>query len=226
MDDLTRIGIRAGTDKAYYHTFTRFYEPYFSPLREKPLTILEIGICEGASLRMLQSYFPRAEIHAIDVNPTSVRSYGERIHTYLCSQTDTSRLDRLFGALDFDIILDDGSHICSHQQRTLGHLFPRVRPGGLYICEDIHTSFSPDYADTTPTTYELLSSSSFASSFIPAPAQQFLKDHVETIDLYCRSTPPYECWKCRQSPDQCACGHDTSPSERDSQTAVLVRRHL
>lgn len=223
MDDLTRIGISTGTDKAYYHTFTRFYEPYFQPLRNQAITILEIGIYEGASLRMLQSYFPHAEIHAIDVNPTSIRKYGDRIHTYLCSQTDGAKLKSLFGDMKFDIIIDDGSHVTSHQQFSLGMLFPLVKPGGIYICEDIHTSFVPSCVDTPTTTVELLQSKSFVSPHIPTEAQTFLSTHVSSITLYQRSTLPFKCWKCKNPPHICGCKLDFQPSPRDSQTAVLIR---
>lgn len=224
MDPLTRIGIEMGTDKAYYHTFTKFYEPYFRPLRDKEITILEIGIFDGGSLRMLQSYFPRAHIYAIDINPHSVKNYGERISTYLCSQTDTSRLDSLFQDKMFDIILDDGSHVCSHQQISLATLFRRVKPGGMYICEDIHTSFLEGYKDTTPTTYELIASGSFASIHIPHETQVFLNETIAKIELYGRTTLPYSCWNCKQYHHLCKCSLDHSPKQTDSQTSILIRR--
>jgi trans-aconitate methyltransferase len=223
MDDLTRIGIREGTDKSYYHTFTRFYEPYFRPLRNNPITILEIGISEGASLRMMQTYFPHAQIHAIDVNPASIRNYGDRVHTYLCSQTDLATVTTLFGDMEFDIIIDDGSHVTSHQQMSLGFLFPRLKPGGLYICEDIHTSFVQSRVDTPRTTLDLLQSKSFESPHIPSDAQSFLAAHVANIEVYQRTTLPYRCWKCKSPTHICRCGLDAHPTPRDSQTAILVR---
>ena len=224
MDELTRIGIDAGTDKAYYHTFTRFYEPYFAPLRNKPITILEIGINEGASLRMMQTYFPHAQIHAIDMNPMSIRTYGDRIHTYLCSQTDTAKLKALFGNMSFDIVIDDGSHMTSHQQISLGFLFPFLKPEGIYVCEDIHTSFVPYCIDTPRTTLDLLQSKSFESPHISPESRSFLTTHVESIEVYQRTTLPYKCWKCKYPPHVCGCGLDARPSPRDSQTAVLVRK--
>jgi hypothetical protein len=224
MDDLTRIGIDSGTDKAYYHTFTRFYEPYFRPLRDKSITILEIGIFEGASIRMLETYFPHAQIHAIDVNPSSIKNYGNRINTHLCSQTDGNGLTSLFGKMKFDIIIDDGSHITSHQQFSLGFLFPFLKPGGIYVCEDIHTSFVPNYIDTPRTTFDLLQSRSFDSPHIPAESQAFLTAHVESIDLYHRTTLPYKCWRCKTPPNVCACSKHVEPNPHDSETSILIRR--
>ena len=41
----------------------------------------------------------------------------------------------------FDVIIDDGSHVPSHQKLTFQTLWPHLRPGGLYAVEDIETSF-------------------------------------------------------------------------------------
>jgi cyclopropane fatty-acyl-phospholipid synthase-like methyltransferase len=223
MDDLTRIGIETGTDAAFYHTFTSFYEPYFRQFRYAPITILEIGICEGTSLQMLAKYFPNAQIHGIDANPKSVRNYGERIHTYLCSQIDKNRLAQLFGNMKFDIIIDDGSHVTSHQQTTLGLLFEQLNPKGLYVCEDIHTSLSPNSVDTRLNTIDFLKSATFESECIPPTTQKFISSHVSRVDFYKRTTMPYKCWNCKQPFQMCSCGKDIRPSETDSQTAVLVR---
>src|SRR5438445_13894138 len=36
-----------------------------------------------------------------------------------------------------DIIIDDGSHASVHQHLTLGVLFPSLKPGGLFVIEDL-----------------------------------------------------------------------------------------
>ena len=48
----------------------------------------------------------------------------------------------------FDVILDDGSHICSQLIASFGHLFlSALAEDGLYIVEDTHTNFWPQYRD-------------------------------------------------------------------------------
>lgn len=46
---------------------------------------------------------------------------------------------------DFDIIIDDGGHTMSQQITSLQHLFKAVKPGGMYFCEDLETSFHPAF---------------------------------------------------------------------------------
>jgi hypothetical protein len=41
----------------------------------------------------------------------------------------------------FDIIVDDGGHSMKQQITSLMNLFAKVRPGGLYIIEDLQTSY-------------------------------------------------------------------------------------
>ena len=38
----------------------------------------------------------------------------------------------------YDIIIDDGLHSAEAQQKSLKYLFRHLKPGGLYIIEDVH----------------------------------------------------------------------------------------
>ena len=59
------------------------------------------------------------------------------------------------------IIIDDASHWWSHQIKALYHLFPSLKRGGIYILEDLGTSFEPykfsNFDDANITTYDFLS---------------------------------------------------------------------
>ena len=44
-----------------------------------------------------------------------------------------------------DIVLDDGSHQTKHQIESFKFLFPRMSKGGIYMVEDLHTSFWRGY---------------------------------------------------------------------------------
>ena len=45
----------------------------------------------------------------------------------------------------FDVIIDDGGHTMSQQITSITHLLPKMRSGGLYVIEDLETSYMPTY---------------------------------------------------------------------------------
>ena len=124
--------------------FLKIYENYFNDFKNKKINILEIGIYEGKSLMIWKSYFPKANIIGIDL-----RSYNfkiDRIFTFQGDQTDNKFLQKVSSKFKkFDIIIDDGSHICSHVIKTFGFLFDYLKENGLYICEDLQTTYLPRY---------------------------------------------------------------------------------
>ena len=104
LQDLTKLGIKYMTDKAYFHSFTEFYNNYFYQFQKLDnINILEIGIGEGGSLRMLNEFFPNANIYAIDINTNYVNTYySDRIKTFECDENDFIRFNSLFSNIKFD----------------------------------------------------------------------------------------------------------------------------
>ena len=109
----------------------------------KPLRLLEIGVQNGGSLEIWKKYLPpESEIHGMDINPGCCQlEFGANIHFHLGSATDDDLINRLFARTYFDIIIDDGSHLCNEVISTFFSLFKKIKPGGLYIIEDLHTSY-------------------------------------------------------------------------------------
>lgn len=119
------------------------YDRYFSKYRGKPVRILEIGVFDGGSLHMWRNYFgPQALIYGIDIIPECKKLEDDGFKISIGSQTDRQFL-RTFRAETepFDIILDDGGHTMRQQITTIQELYQHVKPEGLYLCEDMHTSY-------------------------------------------------------------------------------------
>jgi SAM-dependent methyltransferase len=121
------------------------YERYFRDYRESAVNICDIGIDQGRSLLANQEYFTNATIHGVDISDKSIYR-TERIRTYMVDQGNVKQLGDFFSemrfkGIDFDIIIDDGSHDVAHQQMTFGKLFDLLKPGGIYVIEDMCTSF-------------------------------------------------------------------------------------
>lgn len=152
---LDQIGVRSGTDKSsLYHGYLDFYQkhlPKHEP--EKIFTLMEVGIKDGASLRMWREFYPNAQyIGGMDIEP---RFDIEGCRTFQADATLKSSW-KDFWPMGFNVIIDDGSHLCSAQRKVFEICFygDILKPGGFLILEDVHTSFLADYADESPTTYE------------------------------------------------------------------------
>ena len=160
--DLDVIGIKHHTDKcSMIHNYLGKYEFFLQCFRNQPIRLLELGIFQGASLRMWQEYFPHAEIFGVDIREGCSQYEDERIHII---QTDLSNVDAVIRLKDIrpQIIIDDASHIVSHQLLALFTLFDVLPSGGVYILEDLETSLNPEqfedaYRDCPLDAYEVCS---------------------------------------------------------------------
>jgi hypothetical protein len=146
---LDAIGLKHGTDKAsHHHDYLSFYDTLFAPRRSQPLTILEVGVFNGASLRTWREYFPNARIIGADIAPHARRLRGDGIEIEYMDQSNLEDLIRVAAKHQpFDIIIEDGSHLWEHQKTSLKTLFPFLRAGGLYIVEDLQTNYGDFTAD-------------------------------------------------------------------------------
>jgi hypothetical protein len=138
------------TDKVKHH-YLELYDPILVPWIDRKLTLLEIGIHRGGSLKLWSDYFPHGRIVGIDLKLPKNFVPGERVQVFEGSQADTGFLSEIAmkTAPDgFDIIIDDASHIGELTKTTFWHLFDRhLKPGGLYAIEDWGTGYLDDFPD-------------------------------------------------------------------------------
>jgi hypothetical protein len=126
------------------HDYESVYEPYFRNLKNKELKMLEIGIFRGGSVKTFRDYFIKGNIYCIDINESSVNRVinEERIYSFKVDQGNREQLKELMDKIGkVDIILDDGGHCMDHMQISFGFLFSYLNKGGIYIIEDVHTSY-------------------------------------------------------------------------------------
>lgn len=141
LDDLA---LKAGADKASnYHNYTEIYARYFAPLKDKPIKFLEIGIWKGYSVKLWEEYFKNADLYFFDVTFSQIEYYSQRSHYLLANQDNAQDLQNAMAKTggDFDVIIDDGGHTMNQQIVSFQTLFPYVKKGGMYIIEDLHTSY-------------------------------------------------------------------------------------
>jgi hypothetical protein len=157
MQTLNELGLKHKTDKASDgHNYLHFYERFLSPLRDQDIMLVEAGIGGydkpdegGQSLRMWREYFSKATIIGFDkFQKPGINVNG--VYVYQIDQTDEQALVNAFAPEPdndnnprqvIDVFIDDASHVNPWSIRTFEIMFPLLKPGGIYIWEDIHTSF-------------------------------------------------------------------------------------
>lgn len=133
--------------KGAWPSVAEVYEPYLAPIRDAATSVLEIGVKRGGSLLLWKEYFPNAQVIGVDIKPDLEGLAEDRIAIRIGDQGDQAFLASLIAeAAPFDLVLDDGSHQFDDQRDTLLALWPHVKPGGIYVVEDVHTSYRPKYS--------------------------------------------------------------------------------
>lgn len=127
------------------------YDSYLAPLAAQPLTLLELGVYSGESLKIFATYFPRAKIIGVDLHdPDADFSGFPNIRFELGDQRDAKRLAEICArhAPDgLDVIIDDAAHLGANSWASYQALFPFWKPGGLYFVEDWATGYWADFPD-------------------------------------------------------------------------------
>jgi hypothetical protein len=214
IDELTCLADLFGSDKGTRysaHLYTRIYANLFRPLRHDRLTIVEIGLhrsdldkrhvgrasngsgaavgTKAPSLEVWRQYFPYANVFGFDIDDFS----GVKIDNCkivrgdMSSRDDLAQLIRAIGR-PIDIIIEDGSHASHHQQIALGYLFRHIRPGGMYIIEDLHwqdeTIEPSDGLKTKDILRRCQIDGSISSSFFMPEEQEYIQKNVKKVMLY------------------------------------------
>lgn len=151
--ELCRLAALYQTDKSTYnlfthrHPYTPIYSIFLGALRaqEKP-TIAEIGVLNGASIRMWRDYFKNPEIYAFDINEKLLESISSIARVGKIDSGDPAQIADAFGKLPpLDLILEDASHRLEHQVCAVRELTKYLKVGGLLIIEDIFRSIPTSY---------------------------------------------------------------------------------
>ena len=177
-------------------------------MREKEINIFEIGICEGASLKMWEEYFLNGQIYAMDyAEDGSMRISSDfimslntgRAHTFIGDQNKREDLNKCMNKFNtkFDIMIDDGHHFQSPQQVSLGFLFSYLKSGGLYVIEDICSIWNMkngsewgqkdriNFTDSTQKILEnFLEKGSFSSQYMTNEESDYVNKNIESIKMF------------------------------------------
>jgi 23S rRNA U2552 (ribose-2'-O)-methylase RlmE/FtsJ len=130
----------------WQHYF-QHYNRHLMRFRGTDVRFLEIGVARGGSLQMWRKYLgDGARIFGVDIDDDCRQYDGDAGNVRIGSQGDPDFLRAVVKEMGgVDVVLDDGSHVASHQRICFDVLLPLISPHGVYICEDTHTSYWRGY---------------------------------------------------------------------------------
>ena len=183
-----------GTECAESCGFTEYYNDYLYSIRNEVENVLEIGVDKGKSLKMWEEFFPNATILGLDIEDKT-KYESDRRKTYILDQSKRGDLKKFAdkNVEKFDFIIDDGSHHMLDQQISFYYLFTKcLKPGGIFVIEDLHTSTVEDgkmlygspveiNEDRSNTTLHFLENRPFKSHYLEESECSELEDGVTDI---------------------------------------------
>ena len=209
-----KIAIGSGKPDMYIPV----YEELFKDIQDKKLNLLEIGVREGTSHLLWEKYFKNSTIYGLDIGTTNcfmkslethypnnriidnlnkqkIYNFG-RIKVIVGDQTDGELINNNISC-DLDIIIDDGGHKMSQQQLSLKYLFKKLKPGGIYIIEDLGTCNPdkkenrldnrwidvPDLKFTTVNFLKNIHKENIDSFFIKGKDLNYIQDRIESVEF-------------------------------------------
>lgn len=134
-----------------WHHYLKIYDRHFSKFIGKNPTILEIGVDQGGSLEMWNDYFNNnCTIFALDINHSALdvpkKLNATNINVAIGDQGNKDFWrEYLKDKPKFDIVIDDGGHYMHQQINTYEEVYEHMTDNGVYVCEDMHTSYWPIY---------------------------------------------------------------------------------
>jgi len=178
---LKELGLKYHTDKAYLHKYLDFYEKYIN--KDSVKRFLEIGVWEGASIKMWREWFPPdVIIEGWDISPPpQIDNTDLRVVDQLNKEM---MLNNVTGV--YDVILDDGGHTPHMIQGAFSTLFKHSK---MYILEDLHAPFVADMflPPGDVSTIEILndfSTNGWTSKYATEEEKGYINENAEIVDIY------------------------------------------
>ena len=175
-----------------WNNYFEIYENLFQKFLKKKITIVEVGIGDGGSLFMWKNFFgKKAKIIGIELNPESKKLEKKGFKIFNGDQSSKDFWKSFYKKIGkIDILVDDGGHTNIQQITTLIESINYVKPGGMIIIEDTHTSFMKNKDFKNPSKYSFIN---FTSSLIEVIHRRnpnlkkelnFISKKINSIEYY------------------------------------------
>lgn len=200
-ESLSELGMIYPTDKQWTHDYyNRAYQDTLFPVKDSASKIVEIGIGEGYSLEVWREFFKNASIIGLDMSPTAGNGILNMDRITLQNMDLSVKLNLESFAEqnpDIDVLTDDGTHKMADQQLALATLFKSIKPGGIYIIEDLHTSVEckipekaiynwgdPNKTTTLDVLQHFEKTGKIISDYMTPEEMKYLENNIESVKIF------------------------------------------
>lgn len=175
------------------HSYSEYYEKYFSKKRKEHLNILEIGTFKGNATASFFFYFKNAKIISCDIFPDLCRYKSTRINnTYLDNSKEADLEDKILKkGVKFDFIIEDAGHYFKDQIITLFMLFKILKSGGVFVVEELdfpNLRKDMNQNDEKPTLRDILLSvknnEDFNSKLISKEQKNYFLNNIFSVEIF------------------------------------------
>ena len=179
-------------EKIKAHGYAKIYETVFTNFKEKNINILELGSFYGNAAAALFFYFDKASIFSADINPDMFKYKSNRITNFYIDSSSRNSLedDMLSKKNNFDIIIEDASHMLKDQIISLFILFPLVNSGGYFIVEELDfpetredMRIDQTKPDLKKILQNILKNTDFNSIYISDDEKKYFLENYSSIEI-------------------------------------------
>ena len=138
-------GINEGPGVWKWLHYFDVYHRHLSKFMGRHVTVVEVGVYSGGSLRMWREYFGAdCRVHGVDIQSECKAYEDSYITIHIGDQADREFWKRFRELVpEVHVLIDDGGHLAEQQMVTLEEMLPTLKPGGVYICEDVQHIRNP-----------------------------------------------------------------------------------
>ena len=179
--------------KIIAHGYAKIYEKYLKKHKDEYLNIIELGSFYGNASAAFYFYFKNAQIYSADINPDMYLYRSKRLKNFFTDTSSRTSIEKniLSRNIEFDLIIEDASHMLKDQIISLFILFKNLKPGGFFIIEEIDfpekredMRADQEFPDLKTILNKIINKENFNSKYINENEKKYFLENFDTIKLY------------------------------------------
>ena len=179
--------------KIIAHGYAKIYEKYLKERKDEYLNIIELGSFYGNASAAFYFYFKNSQIYSADINPDMYLYRSKRLKNFFTDTSSRTSIEKniLSRNIEFDLIIEDASHMLKDQIISLFILFKNLKSGGFFIVEEIDfpekredMRAGHEFPDLKTILNKIINKEDFNSKYINENEKNYFLENFDTIKFY------------------------------------------